>query len=145
MKSAQNFLFLLSHLLFCVAYFFFWGMPSYLSLPIISKVLIEVIFMVYFLLKKLLRNNFSTSFMFKLWILSFMNFWNLRLILNNLRSPHLTKSVYYLLNIRFRFFSLMDTKFLNQFILICNWLLNVLLREITLLKIIIHLSFSQIL
>lgn len=72
MKSVQSFLFLLVHPLF--GSLFFWGTSSCFPLPIIPKVLIKVICVVYLLLKKLLRNTYRSGFMFKLWILSFMNF-----------------------------------------------------------------------
>ena len=111
MKSAQNFLF--CHFLFCIHSLFFWDTPSHLPLPIISKILIKVSYMVYFLFNKFLRNTFRSDFMFGLLILSFMNFWNLLLILSYLRHPHLTKGIHYLINISFCFFSLMDILFLN--------------------------------
>lgn len=50
MKSAQYFLFLLIHLLFCIPYLFLRGMSCYLSLPIIPQIFIKAICMAYFLL-----------------------------------------------------------------------------------------------
>ena len=83
MKSAQYFLFLLIHWLFCIPSLFFHSMSPYLTLSIIPQIFIKAIRVAYFLLEELLRGVFWSSFVLKLWILSFMDFD--RLIIRHLR------------------------------------------------------------
>ena len=106
MKSAQYFLFLLIHRLFCISSLFFRGMSPYLPLPIIPNILIKAIRMAYFLLNVLLRSVFWPSFVLILWILSFMHFY--RLIMCHLRHFHLAKGFDYLVDVCFCFFPLVD-------------------------------------
>lgn len=104
MKSAQYFLFLLSHLLFCITSLLLQGMS--LTLPIISKIFIKAICMAYFWLSIFLRRGFWPSFVLELLILGFMDFG--RLVMCNLRHFHMTKGFYDLVDIWFCFFPLMD-------------------------------------